>query len=154
MGENDLAVWRGKNLGIIYQSFQLLPMLSLLDNVMLPMDFCGMYSQKTSPGRARALLREVGLTDHMYKRPSAISGGQQQRVAIARALANDPPILVADEPTGRLDSATTETIFQVFLSLVERGKTIVMVTHDESLASRVTRVIYLADGEIQTGDAE
>ncbi len=153
LGENELAVWRGRNLGIIYQTFQLLPMLSLLDNVMLPMDFCGLYSRKTSRDRARQLLQEVELEEHTHKRPSGISGGQQQRVAIARALANDPPILVADEPTGRLDSVTSETIFKVFLSLVGRGKTIVMVTHDESLAGRVSRVIYLADGEIQAGTA-
>jgi putative ABC transport system ATP-binding protein len=148
LGENELASWRGRTLGIIYQSFQLLPTLSLLDNVMLPMDFCGLYSRKASAARAMELLREVELEDHASKRPGAISGGQQQRVAIARALANDPPILVADEPTGRLDSATSETIFNIFLSLVEKGRTILMVTHDETLARRVSRVIHLADGEI------
>ncbi len=148
LGENELAFWRGRNLGIVYQSFQLLPTLSLLDNVMLPMDFCGLYSRKTSAARAMELLREVELEEHATKRPTAISGGQQQRVAIARALANDPPILVADEPTGRLDSATSETIFNIFLSLVAQGRTILMVTHDETLAQRVSRVIHLADGEI------
>jgi putative ABC transport system ATP-binding protein len=148
LGENELAFWRGRTLGIVYQSFQLLPTLSLLDNVMLPMDFCGLYSRKASAARALELLREVELEEHAAKRPTAISGGQQQRVAIARALANDPPILVADEPTGRLDSATSETIFNIFLSLVAQGRTILMVTHDEALAQRVSRVIHLADGEI------
>jgi putative ABC transport system ATP-binding protein len=153
LGENALASWRGVNLGIVYQSFQLLPTLSLLDNILLPMDFCGLYSRKKSTARAMDLLRQVELEEHAYKRPAAISGGQQQRVAIARALANDPPILVADEPTGRLDLATSETIFSIFLSLVEQGKTILMVTHDESLAQRVSRVVYLADGEIVREEA-
>jgi putative ABC transport system ATP-binding protein len=148
MGENELASWRGANLGIVYQSFQLLPTLSLLDNILLPMDFCGLYSRKKSNARAMDLLRQVELEEHAYKHPAAISGGQQQRVAIARALANDPPILVADEPTGRLDLATSETIFNIFLSLVAQGKTILMVTHDESLTARVSRVVHLADGEI------
>ena len=148
MSEDQLAPWRGRTLGIIYQSFHLLPTLSLLDNVMLPMDLCGLYRPRRSAERARQLLREVELEDHARKLPSAISGGQQQRVAIARALANDPPILVADEPTGRLDSTTAETIFQIFLRLVGQGKTILMVTHDQSLAQRVSRVVRLVDGEI------
>ncbi len=148
LGEDQLAPWRGRTLGIIYQSFHLLPALSLLDNIILPMDLCGLYRPRKSAERAMELLREVELEDHAYKLPSAISGGQQQRVAIARALANDPDILVADEPTGRLDSATAETIFQIFLRLIERGKTILMVTHDQSLAQRVSRVVKIADGEI------
>ncbi len=102
LDENKQALWRGLNLGVIYQSFQLMPTLSLLDNVLLPMDFCGLYQGRRSVERARELLDEVGLSDHVNKLPAAISGGQQQRVAIARALANDPPIIVADEPTGRL----------------------------------------------------
>jgi putative ABC transport system ATP-binding protein len=117
------------------------------------MDFCGLYSRKKSTARAMDLLRQVELEDHASKRPAAISGGQQQRVAIARALANDPPILVADEPTGRLDLATSETIFSIFLALVAQGKTILMVTHDESLTQRVSRVIHLADGEIVREEA-
>jgi len=148
MDENRLALWRGRNLGIIYQSFYLMPTLSLLHNVLLPMDFCGLYRGRASAERALDLLRQVELEDHAHKRPSAISGGQQQRVAIARALANDPPIIVADEPTGRLDSATAEVIFSIFLSLIERGKTIVMVTHDRGLAQRVTRTVHIADGQI------
>jgi putative ABC transport system ATP-binding protein len=148
LSENQLAQWRGKNLGIIYQSFYLMPTLSLLHNVMLPMDFSGLFHPQRSAERGRGLLRQMELEDHAGKLPSAISGGQQQRVAIARALANDPPIIIADEPTGRLDSTTAETIFRVFEALVEQGKTILMVTHDHSLARRVSRTIHLADGQI------
>jgi putative ABC transport system ATP-binding protein len=148
LDENALALWRGKNLGVIYQSFQLMPTLSLLDNVLLPMDFCGIYRGRASEERALQLLEEVGLGEHVMKLPSAISGGQQQRVAIARALANDPPILVADEPTGRLDSVTADQVFQVFEDLVQHGKTIVMVTHDHSLAQCMSRVVELVDGQI------
>jgi putative ABC transport system ATP-binding protein len=148
LNEDEVALWRGLNVGIVYQSFELLPMLSLLDNVMLPMDFCGLYRPRQSAERARQLLTQVGLEDHMYKPPTKISGGQQQRVAIARALANDPPIIVADEPTGNLDSATADDILDLFERLVEQGKTIVMVTHDHSLAQRVSRVLHIADGEI------
>jgi putative ABC transport system ATP-binding protein len=148
MDENGLALWRGRKLGIIYQSFYLMPTLSLLHNVLLPMDFCGLYQGRKSAERALDLLRQVELEEHAHKRPSAISGGQQQRVAIARALANDPPIIIADEPTGRLDSITAELIFRIFLTLVEQGKTILMVTHDRALSQRVTRTIHLADGEI------
>jgi ABC-type lipoprotein export system ATPase subunit len=148
MNENQLAVWRGRSLGIVFQFFQLLPTLSLLENVMLPMDFCNMFSPWERPKRARQLLNLVEMSEHAYKLPTEISGGQQQRVAIARALANDPPILLADEPTGNLDSKTANTIFQIFEGLVQQGKTVVMVTHDSSLARRVRRTILLADGEI------
>jgi len=148
LDENRLALWRGRTLGIIYQSFYLMPSLNLLNNVMLPMDMCGLYKPGTSQRRALELLRMVELEEHAYKLPSAISGGQQQRVAIARALANDPPILVADEPTGRLDSVTAEAIFEIFLRMVADGKTIVMVTHDHSLAQRVSRTVHLVDGQI------
>ena len=150
LDENQRAQWRGRNLGIIYQAFYLMPNLSLLDNVMLPMDFNGLYDRRVSPQRALELLDQVELKEHAYKPPSAISGGQQQRVAIARALANDPPLIIADEPTGRLDSVTAETIFNIFLSLVERGKTIVMVSHDRELIERVSRVIQIVDGKIQS----
>ncbi len=146
--ENQLVLWRGRNLGIIYQSFYLMPTLSLLHNVMLPMDVCGLYRRGVSEQRAMDLLRLVELEEHAFKLPSAISGGQQQRVAIARALANDPPIIVADEPTGRLDSVTAETIFQIFIQLVAQGKTIIMVTHDRNLAHRVSRTLYMTDGEM------
>lgn len=152
MPEDQLALWRGLNLGIIYQSFELMPMLTLMENVMLPMDFCHLYSRKKSRERARELLRMVELEDHMDKLPNAISGGQQQRVAIARALANDPPVIVADEPTGRLDSTTAETILDIFEKLVKEGKTVVMVTHDASAAQRATRVLQIVDGEIQSNN--
>ena len=136
LGENELAVWRGRNLGIVYQSFQLLPTLTLLDNIMLPMDLCGRYRPRESKERAMELLKMVELEEHAYKMPAYISGGQQQRVAIARALANDPPIIVADEPTGSLDSLTAETIFAMFEKLVQAGKTLVMVTHDNNFGPR------------------
>jgi len=148
LNENQIAPWRGRNVGVVYQSFELLPMLSLIDNVMLPMDFCGLYKPRKSQERARQLLTRVGLEEHMRKPPTKISGGQQQRVAIARALANDPPIIVADEPTGNLDSVTAEGVFQLFEWLVQQGKTLVVVTHDESLATRFSRVLRIADGEI------
>lgn len=146
--ENQLAAWRGQSLGVIYQSFYLMPSISLLHNVMLPMDLCGLYRPGESQQRALELLRMVELEEHAYKLPSAISGGQQQRVAIARALANDPPIIVADEPTGRLDSITAEAIFQIFSRLVAQGKTILMVTHDQGLALRMSRALQLADGQL------
>jgi len=148
LGENDLALWRGLNLGVVYQSFQLMPTLNLLDNVLLPMDFCGKYRRRQSVERAIDLLCQVGLEEHIYKLPSATSGGQQQRVAVARALANDPPVIIADEPTGRLDSVTAEVIFTIFEDLVRQGKTIIMVTHDHTLARRMTRVVELADGQL------
>jgi putative ABC transport system ATP-binding protein len=147
LGENDLALWRGRTMGVVYQSFQLLPMLTLVENVMLPMDLCGLY-RAGSRERALELLRMVELEEHAYKLPNYISGGQQQRVAIARALANDPPILVADEPTGSLDSVTADHVFELFELLVEKGKTIVMVTHDNSLAPRFSRHLYIQDGEL------
>jgi len=148
MNSNRLTQWRGRNMGIVFQSFNLIPNLSLLDNVMLPMDFCRQYRRRVSRERALELLGEVELSEHVRKYPAQISGGQQQRVAIARALANDPPILVADEPTGRLDSQTAEVIYQVFESLVKRGKTIVMVTHDLSVVGRVSRALEIRDGEV------
>ena len=148
LDENQLALWRGVNMGVIYQSFQLLPMLTLLENIMLPMDLCGTFRKKESKERACELLHLVELDEHANKLPAFISGGQQQRVAIARALVNDPSILIADEPTGSLDSLTAEHIFEVFDHLVSTGKTIVMVTHDNSLAPRFTRHIQLQDGEI------
>jgi putative ABC transport system ATP-binding protein len=152
LSEDEIALWRGRTLGIVYQSFQLLPMLTLVDNITLPMDLCGLYSARASRARALDLLAMVELEEHAAKLPAYISGGQQQRVAIARALANDPPILVADEPTGSLDSITADHIFDVFERLVrDQGKTIVMVTHDGSLAPRFTRHVNLADGELAAG---
>jgi ABC-type lipoprotein export system ATPase subunit len=148
MDENEMALWRGRNVGIVYQSFELMPQLDLIDNVMLSQDFSGLYRPAISMERALELLDLVELADHAYKLPAHISGGQKQRVAIARALANDPPLIVADEPTGNLDTVTAEHIFQIFWHLVERGKTIIMVTHDTNLAPRFSRYLELSDGEI------
>jgi len=148
LNENQMARWRGRNLGIVFQFFQLLPMLSLVENIMLPMDFCNTFPAREREARALHLLDQMELADHAYKLPSAISGGQQQRVAIARALANDPPVILADEPTGNLDSKTAETVFEMFNKLVSEGKTIIIVTHDSGLAKRAERTALIADGEI------
>jgi putative ABC transport system ATP-binding protein len=149
LSEDEVALWRGQTLGVVFQSFQLLPMLTLVENITLPMDLCGTFNPKQSRERALELLRLVEIEEHADKLPAYISGGQQQRVAIARALANDPPILIADEPTGSLDSVTADHIFEVFEHLVtDQGKTIVMVTHDESLIPRFTRSLGIADGEL------
>lgn len=148
LSESQMAVWRGKNLGIIFQFFQLLPTLSLVENVMLPMDFCNMFAPNERQKRAMMLLEQVDMAEHAHKLPSAVSGGQAQRVAIARALANDPPILVADEPTGSLDSKTASSVFELFAQLINRGKTILMVTHDNDLARRATRTIIVVDGQV------
>ena len=153
MKEDQIALWRGQSLGVVFQSFQLLPMLTLVENIILPIDLCGGFNAKKSRERALELLRLVEIESHADKYPSQISGGLQQRVAIARALANDPPILVADEPTGSLDSVTSEHIFEVFEHLVaEQGKTIIMVTHDKSLASCFTRTLEIVDGELKPMD--
>jgi putative ABC transport system ATP-binding protein len=148
LSEGKMAVWRGNNLGVIFQFFQLLPTLTIIENVMLPMDFCNKYRWSERQERAYRLLEQMELQDHAHKLPSAVSGGQQQRAAIARALANDPPILIADEPTGNLDSKTAQAVFDLFERLVDEGKTLMMVTHDQDLAKRVTRTVTLADGEI------
>jgi putative ABC transport system ATP-binding protein len=148
LDEGELAEWRGRNVGIIFQFFQLLPMLSAVENVMLPMDFRDVYQAAERPARALQLLERAGVADVADKLPGALSGGQQQRVAIARALANDPPLIVADEPTGNLDSKTAFAVFDLFVGLVQHGKTIVMVTHDRDLARRVQRTVTLADGKI------
>lgn len=148
LSESQMAIWRGKNLGIIFQFFQLLPTLSLIENIMLPMDFCNMFTPRERYERAMSLLEQVDMAEQAHKLPSAVSGGQAQRVAIARALANDPPILVADEPTGSLDSKTANAVFALFEDLVNRGKTIVMVTHDNDLARRATRAVIVVDGEV------
>jgi putative ABC transport system ATP-binding protein len=148
LGENALAKWRGRNMGVVFQFFQLLPTLTILENVLLPMDFCSAYPLRERIPRAMDLLEQVELADQAHKLPAALSGGQQQRAAIARALANDPPILAADEPTGNLDSKTAEAVFHLFERLVEQHKTIIMVTHDNDLASRVRRALHVADGEI------
>ncbi|MFA6075490.1 MAG: ABC transporter ATP-binding protein [Negativicutes bacterium] len=146
--ENQMAVWRGNNLGVIYQFFQLLPTLTAMENVLLPMDFRNKYTAAERLQRAEFLLETVGLGDQLNKLPTTMSGGQQQRVAIARSLANDPAVVLADEPTGNLDSRTANEIFELFERLAAQGKTFVMVTHDNDLASRAGRIIRLADGEI------
>jgi len=148
MNENRMARWRGNNLGIVFQFFQLLPMISVIENIMLPMDFCRTYPMSERRVRAMELLELVELADHAHKLPTALSGGQQQRVAIARALANDPPIVIADEPTGNLDSKTAESVFALFNNLVAQGKTIIIVTHDSGLAKQTHRTALIADGEI------
>jgi len=148
LSENQLARWRGKNVGVIFQFFQLLPTLTVLENVMLPMDFCNVYRGRERKARAMHLLEQVGIADQAHKLPSALSGGQQQRAAIARALANDPPVIVADEPTGNLDTATANEVFTLFESLVAAGKTMMIVTHDRSLSQRTGRVIHLLDGRL------
>ncbi len=148
LNEDQLAQWRGENVGIIYQSFELMPTLNLVENVMLPPDFLGSYRPIISKERALELLELVDIVEHAYKIPAHISGGQKQRVAIARAMVNDPALIIADEPTGNLDSVTAETIFKIFEKLVDQGKTIVMVTHDESLAPRFSRRLHIVDGEV------
>ncbi|NDJ60177.1 MAG: ATP-binding cassette domain-containing protein [Chloroflexi bacterium] len=146
--EAQMAKWRGREQGIIFQFFQLMPTLTVLENVMLPMDFCNMYTPRGRRERALELLDLMGVAHTASKLPTMISGGQQQRVAIARALANDPPIIVADEPTGNLDSRTARQVFALFEELVAEGKTFLMVTHDDDLAQRVGRTIVIADGQI------
>jgi putative ABC transport system ATP-binding protein len=146
LDEENKAVWRGRNVGLVFQFFQLLPMLTVAENVMLPMDFCNTYPGKERRKRALALLDRVGMALQADKLPTTLSGGEQQRVAIARALANDPPILVADEPTGNLDSRTAMDVFDLFQEAVVAGKTVVMVTHDMEFIQRVGRTLRIADG--------
>jgi ABC-type lipoprotein export system ATPase subunit len=148
MNENQMAIWRGRNLGILFQFFQLLPALTILQNVILPMDLAGKYRRGDRRKRAEHLLELVGLEEHIHKLPSMLSGGQQQRAALARALANDPPLIVADEPTGNLDSKTADAVFALFKDLVTSGKTVIIVTHDTGLAKRSNRTALIADGEI------
>jgi putative ABC transport system ATP-binding protein len=148
LGEEELAKWRGKNVGVIFQFFQLLPTLTVAENVMLPMDFCNTFPPSERRPRAMALLEKMGIAGQADKLPSDLSGGQQQRAAIARALANDPPLLVADEPTGNLDSRTSEDVVLFFSSLVSEGKTVVMVTHERDMTRYFTRTVMLEDGAI------
>ena len=149
--ENQIAVWRGRTVGVVFQFFQLLPALTALENVMLPMDFCGVYDPWERPERALRLLELVGVGDQAEKLPANLSGGQQQRVAIARSLANDPPLLVADEPTGNLDNRTAEQVIDLFCKLARGGKTILMVTHDTDIARRGSRIVTVAEGRILPG---
>jgi putative ABC transport system ATP-binding protein len=148
LSETQLATWRGKNVGVVFQFFQLLPTLTILENIMLPMDFCNTYPKKERRKRALALLEKVNIKEQADKFPSALSGGQQQRVAIARALANDPPLIVADEPTGNLDSQTATSIFELFSELARSGKTVIVVTHEREFSSYFENTISIVDGMI------
>ncbi len=148
LGAEQAARWRRQMVGVVFQTFELLPSLSVLQNVILPMDLAARWGPRRRRERARDLLDRMGIAEHAHKRPSAVSGGQQQRVAIARALANDPPLIVADEPTGSLDSQTAQAVLRMFEQLAEAGKTILLVTHDPDIARRGTRTITLHDGEI------
>ena len=147
LSQEQLAIWRGRNVGVVFQFFQLLPTLTVAENVVLPMDFCNTYPVRERRPRALALLHRVGIAEQADKLPSALSGGQQQRAAIARALANDPSLIVADKPTGNLDSQTSDAVLQLFAGLAADGKTVVMVTHERDVTI-VTRSIALADGQI------
>ena len=150
MSESDIAAWRGQNVGVIFQFFQLMPALTCLQNVMLPMDFANLYgSEAGRRARALELLEQVEIAEHAFKPPTAVSGGQQQRVAIARALACDPDIILADEPTGNLDSNTATAVFNIFRRLVDNGKTIFIASHDRDLARHVDRTLTLADGQLK-----
>jgi putative ABC transport system ATP-binding protein len=148
LSEEQIALWRGRTIGVIFQFFQLLPTLTAVENVMLPMDYVGQLSRAERIARALHLLDLVGMADVAHELPASLSGGQQQSVAIARALANDPPIITADEPTGNLDSKTTERVYGLFENLVAAGKTILMVTHDNDLAACAQRTVVLADGQV------
>jgi putative ABC transport system ATP-binding protein len=148
LNEEQVAIWRGRSIGVIFQFFQLLPTLTAVENILLAMDYGGRYSAAERPERALRLLELVGMADQAHRLPNSLSGGQQQCVAIARALANDPVLLTADEPTGNLDSKSTEMVFHLFENLAKAGKTILMVTHDNDLAGRAQRTIRLADGRI------
>ncbi len=148
LNENQLARWRGRHVGVIFQFFQLLPTLTILENVMLPMDFGNIYSGRQRKERALHLLEQVGIADQAGKLPPALSGGQQQRAAIARSLSNDPALIVADEPTGNLDTATAKEVFALFEVLVAQGKTLFVVTHDREMSARSQRVIQILDGRI------
>jgi putative ABC transport system ATP-binding protein len=148
MSENKLARWRGQHVGVVFQFFQLLPTLTAQENILLALELGGVIPRKEWRARADETLRLVGLSEYAKRLPSALSGGQQQRVAIARALANDPPVLVADEPTGNLDSKTAAQVFALLEELTQRGKTVIYVTHDPRLAGRATARIELLDGRI------
>jgi len=148
LAEGALSAWRGRHVGVVFQFFQLLPTLTVLENVLLPIDLCGTLAPARARTRARALLDQVGIADQADKLPNALSGGQQQRAAIARALANDPEVVLADEPTGNLDSATADAVLELLRGLARAGKTIVVVTHDRDIASRADRMVTLVDGRV------
>jgi len=153
LDESELAAWRGRNVGVVFQFFQLLPTLTVLENVMMPMDFCGTLPPAKARVRALELLGRVGIAEQAGKFPSALSGGQQQRAAIARALANDPPLIVADEPTGNLDSQTADAVLELLASLSRSGKTVLMVTHERDVTRVADQVVTLADGQVASSVA-
>ena len=148
LDESRLAAWRGRNVGVVFQFFQLLPTLTVLENVMLPMDFCATFAPTQARDRGLHLLQQVGIAEQAHKLPSALSGGQQQRAAIARAMANDPPLIVADEPTGNLDSQTADAVLALLASLAARGKSVLMVTHERDVSAIANRVVTLSDGHV------
>jgi len=149
LNETKLSQWRGKNIGIVFQFFQLIPTLTIQENLILAMDFVNVIPKKERDERAKSLLKKMGISDQLKKLPSALSGGEQQRAAIARALVNNPPILVADEPTGNLDSKTTEIIDDLFSEFVKEGKTVIVVTHEKELSLDYDRIIEIKDGVIE-----
>ena len=148
LDESCLAAWRGLHVGVVFQFFQLLPTLTVLENVMLPMDFCGTYAPAPARERGLHLLQQVGIAEQAHKLPLALSGGQQQRAAIARAMANDPPLIVADEPTGNLDSQTADAVLALLASLAATGKSVLMVTHERDVSAIANRVVTLSDGRV------
>jgi putative ABC transport system ATP-binding protein len=148
-----LAAWRGRTIGLVFQFFQLLPTLTVAENAMIPMDFCATFPSKERRPRALALLARMGIAEQADKLPSSLSGGQQQRAAIARALANDPPVLLADEPTGNLDSRTSDSVLELFAQLAAEGRTVMMVTHERDVSRYATRQVTLVDGQVSDDSA-
>lgn len=152
--QRQLTRWRGRNIGIVFQFFQLLPTLTVVENIMVPMDFCDVYEPGERRERAMALLDRLGIADQANKTPDMLSGGQQQRVAIARALANDPPLVIGDEPTGNLDRMSASNVFNIFHELREQGRTVIVVTHDRELVHNVPKLMVLSDGMIEATTLE
>lgn len=151
VAEKSLAQWRGKTVGVVFQFFQLLPTLTIAENVMLPMDFCNTRPARERRSYALGLLEQMGIAEQADKLPATLSGGQQQRAAIARALANDPPIIIADEPTGNLDSETSANVLNLLRGLADRGTTVVIATHERDIAGLINRKVELVDGTVLTG---
>ncbi len=149
MTESQLAKWRGNNVGVVFQFFQLMPTLTILENILLPMSFTKTIPKRERVERAKSLLSQVGILDQMNKFPSTLSGGQQQRAAIARALANDPHLIIADEPTGNLDSKTAQQIMTLFQDLAAQGKTVIIVSHDQDMTTYCDRIIRIKDGQVE-----
>lgn len=153
LGEDALAAWRGRSVGVVFQFFQLLPTLTVLENLELPMELCAVGTPRDRRARGLSLLERVGIVAQADKLPASLSGGEQQRAAIARALVNDPPVIVADEPTGNLDTRTAEAVFELLVGLAAAGKAVLLVTHDLNLARRAGRVVRLVDGVVAGGES-